>query len=640
MSRIAGVVYGGEFPYEKEVTEGALMKMFSAMQGKNLPPEKSLSYTVAPDGEYGFAAPGKKETFACFYDRYHVVMDGYILNGKELQKELEEKGGFSGAGSTNELIASLYRQYGKECWKKLDGSFVIALYDRKEKKLFLVRDPVGSRGLFFFCTASGLAFAGSPGVLQEHEAFPEVLEEQALWDFLSLQYVPEGTIYRNVRKLLPGSFAEISFSHRCFCVIRKYWTADFSVKETFSYREGCERLRQILFQSVEKHLCSMPGCGEKGIFLSGGVDSCIIGGICAKLYGGDLKVFSMGSEAVSYDEREQAAINFRHIENLREKKMEYFVELAGSSSLPLLREILDNYGSPYGDSSLLPASLLCALAAEKGCSTAFCGDGADELFGGYERYLAMRYLASTDEILPEFFRNGFASLCLSLLPESGERGLPARAKRFLRSMKMSGKERYFSMISHVSEKDKERIAGEGILKEKCISTLENFDPRYHLEHGTSPDKREWPSEFDFAHYLADDCLVKMELASEHSLLDVRAPFLQKDVVEFALKLPYSFKEKDGFRKRILCDAFADLMPPGLARRKKRGFGVPVAAFFRGEWKEIVEKELLEGFLVKKGCFNNSGIREILQEHCRNKKDHSYLLFSLLMAEFALRKFLS
>ncbi|MBR2905264.1 MAG: hypothetical protein IKC08_05130, partial [Lentisphaeria bacterium] len=212
-----------------------------------------------------------------------------------------------------------------------------------------------------------------------------------------------------------------------------------------------------------------------------------------------------------------------------------------------------------------------------------------------------------------------------------------RAKRFLQAMRMSGKERYFSMITHVKEEDKKRIEGRLLKEAQLLPTLENFDHSGLLTKGTSHERNEWCSEFDLANYLTNDCLVKMELASTNAFLDVRSPFLQNDIVDFAMKIPYSYKEKGGIRKRILCDAFSDLMPKGLARRKKRGFGVPVAAFLRKEWKETAEKILLQGDLVKRGFFDEKGIKLLLQEHYSTKRDHSYLLLSLMMAEESLKK---
>ena len=635
MSFLAGIVHSCITAGQMEKDKFCLQEMASLLQKASFP--SFPPYIAANENDHAtFLFPPGRKNMLPEELPYTILLDGYLLNKKELAELLTTRGITLSGSSDEELLARLFHEYGIKMWEKLSGSFAIALFDRKKKKLYLVRDRLGSKALFYFCTPEVTVFAGSMGALKKHGSFPGNLEEQSLWDFLSLQYVPEGTIYRNVRKLSPGSFAEISFADRCFSVTKKYWKADFSVKENFSYSEACHRLRELLFKSVEKHLSCVPKEAEKGIFLSGGVDSCIIGGICAKLCKGNLKAFSMGFDEAIYDEREQAAINFDHIKNLASGKMEHFVSPVGADTLPLLLQLAEDHGSPYADASLLPTSLLCSFAKEKNISIAFCGDGADELFGGYERYLAMRYLYCCD-LLPSLLRDKFALLLLSLLPESSERGLPARAKRFLHAMRMSGKERYFSMITHVKEEDKKRIEGRLLKEAQLLPTLENFDRFGLLTQGTSRERNEWCSEFDFANYLANDCLVKMEQASTNAFLDVRSPFLQNDVVDFAMKLPYSFKEKGGVRKRILCDTFSDLMPRGLARRKKRGFGVPVAAFLRKEWKETAEKTLLQGNLVKRGFFDENGIKILLQEHYSTRKDHSYLLLSLMMAEEALKE---
>ena len=635
MSFLAGIVHTCVSSGQKENDTFCLQEMASLLQKAS---SASFPPYIAADENKGSAflfPPGRKNILPEELP-YTILLDGYLLNKKDLTELLANKGISLSGNSDEELLARLFREYGIQMWEKLSGSFAIALFDWEKKKLHLVRDRLGSKALFYFCTPEVTVFAGSMGALKKHSSFPGDFEEQSLWDFLSLQYVPEGTIYRNVRKLSPGSFAEISFADRCFSVTKKYWKADFSVKENFSYPEACSSLRELLFKSVEKHLSSMPEEAGKGIFLSGGVDSCIIGGICAKLYKGDLKAFSMGFDEAIYDEREQAAVNFNHIKNFASGKMEHFISPVDAETLPILLQLAEDHGSPYADASLLPASLLCSFARTNNVSYAFCGDGADELFCGYERYLAMRYLYCCD-LLPSLLRDRFALLLLSLLPESSERGLPARAKRFLQAMRMSGKERYFSMITHVKEEDKKRIEGRLLKEAQLLPTLENFDHSGLLTEGTSNERNEWCSEFDLANYLTNDCLVKMELASTNAFLDVRSPFLQNDIVDFAMKIPYSYKEKGGIRKRILCDAFSDLMPKGLARRKKRGFGVPVAAFLRKEWKETAEKILLEGDLVKRGFFDEKGIKLLLQEHYSTKRDHSYLLLSLMMAEESLKK---
>ncbi|MBP5181854.1 MAG: hypothetical protein J6331_02380 [Lentisphaeria bacterium] len=368
------------------------------------------------------------------------------------------------------------------------------------------------------------------------------------------------------------------------------------------------------------------------------MDSSVVGGVASLVAGGDLKVFTVGFQEAAYDEREQAAVNCANMKNFAKSNLTHLIRLVPQeSTFPLLERLASSYGEPYADASLLPTSFLCAFAREEGCSFALCGDCADEFFGGYERYLAMRYLAAADKVLPSFCKKALvASGRVLLSGTGGERKLAARGRRFLEGMAKSGKERYFSMITHMTEADKLSVAGPLFRDAGVSPTLENFDPSGLLDRGTAIDPRERPNEFDLTHYLPDDCLMKAERAARSASLDLRAPFLHDKILDFALRLPYSFKEKGGYRKRILGETFADLLPKGLVHRKKRGFGVPLAAFFRGGWKEDTARTLLEGTLMKKGYFDPSGVKKLLDEHVQRGKDHSYLIFSLLMAELSLR----
>ncbi|MBR2364859.1 MAG: hypothetical protein IKA79_06625 [Lentisphaeria bacterium] len=638
MSRIAGTVHVLAGEREREEEKTLLSAFFSGYTEEKKVLHKIYSFSC---GAYGkelqqderefFPGENEKDSF--------VLLDGFILNRKPLCELLRDKGTTPYSGTPEELLLLLYRLLGENAWEKLEGSFAFALYDGRKKLLYLVRDRLGSRNIYYFNTPVKTVFASSPGMLKMDKDFPDTVNEQSLWDFLSLQYVPSGTVFRDVRKILPGAFAKISFEDRTFCTVKKWWKIDFSQKDPCNFQESCAKLRDLLFTSVENHLTSIPDNREKGIFLSGGVDSAIIGGIASKIAGRDLKVFSMGFTENAYDEREQAQINFRYMKSISGKSLTHFIRpVTQENTFSVLEKLASSYGEPYADASLLPTTLLCEFAKEQCCSLALCGDGADELFGGYERYFAMGCLDKIDRLLPLWCRRLlFASGRIFFTGRGGERGIRARGRRFMESMEKSGKERYFSIICHTKEESKKIIAGNRLKEAALTPTIGNFDPAELLEHGTGAELKERASEFDLANYLPNDCLMKAERASKNAFLDVRAPFLHEKIIDFSLHLPYSFKESSSYRKKILCETFADLLPEGLARRKKKGFGVPLAAFFRQGWKEDTARTLLEGCLVKNDFFDADGIGKILKEHNEGKRDHSYLIFSLLMAELSLKK---
>lgn len=643
MSRIGGIVYTctGE---KKESDTSILSSFFSCGVNGEKENESSVKIFSSITSIYGkeYSLCSNEEGFSIGEneEKSFVLLDGTILNKKALSDMLRKKNAEYTSENTEELLWLLYEKRGELFWEKLEGHFAFALYDGRKKLLYLVRDRLGSRNIYYFNTPSFTVFASSPAMLKKHPAFPDIVDKQSLWDFLSLQYVPSGTIFQDVRKVPPGAYAKISLQERTFSCVKKWWKMEYIPQTLLSFPEACSQLRKLLFSAVEEHLESMESKGGegKGIFLSGGVDSAIIGAIASKIAKRDLKVFSMGFEESSYDERNQAAVNFQYMKNLSEKTLTHFVRVVPEkNSFALLEKLAGVYGEPYADASLLPTALLCAFAREEGCRCALCGDGADELFGGYERYLAMGYLEKMDMILPAWGKKLLLSSGRILLAgKGGERGMRARGKRFLESMAKNGKERYFSMICHTKEEDKKSIAGE-LLKDPAIySTIENFDPAGVLERSSAKKIKECASLFDLANYLPNDCLMKTERASENVFLDLHAPFLHNSIVDFSLKLPYAYKEEYGYRKKILGETFSDLLPPGLARRKKRGFGVPLASFFRNGWKEETLKRLLEGELVEKGYFSSGGIEKLMKAHLEGKKDNSYLIFSLLMAELSLK----
>ena len=248
---------------------------------------------------------------------------------------------------------------------------------------------------------------------------------------------------------------------------------------------------------------------------------------------------------------------------------------------------------------------------------------AKEMLG--ERYIAMRYLARFDWI-PESVRAPLFQLLSQLIPAGGERKFHARAKRFLQGAAQSGAARYLGMVSHTDELLKKSFCGDFF--EGIRPTLEQFDPEHYLE------KSDDYSEFDFHTYLPGDILTKADLASMSASLELRSPFLDWHVIEFAAQLPDHYKEHRGFRKKILCDTFAKYLPPGLNHRKKRGFGVPLADWFRKEWKSLPQERLLQGKGVQQGIFSQTGLKKLIAGHLAGK-DHSYALYSALVLEMFL-----
>lgn len=549
-----------------------------------------------------------------------VSFNGEIFNYRELRRDLVKRGHRFNTGSDTETLVHLYEEYGAALTDHLDGFFAFALYDVKQHKLLLVRDRAGIKPLFYFRTPGVFAFASTAAALRRHPDFPAGYDRQALWDFLSLQYIPQGTAYQEMKELEPGTKLELSLPDKS-AKISRWWQPDYAHKLDITYRDACAELEKRVRKAVSDRLISdVP----LGIFLSGGVDSTIVAGLAAEMVDSPLRCYSIAFREKVYDERESAAENAQWVRKFAKHGLEHKIREVDPCDIAIPEQRIREYGQPFADASLIPTSLLSAFAREE-VTVALGGDGADEMFRGYERYIAMRYLARFDGI-PGWIRAPLFGLAASLLPSGGERTGSARAKRFFKGAALSGAARYLGIVSHTGEQLKKSFCG-GFF-DGVEPTLGHFDHEHYFEHAADC------SEFDFHTYLPHDILTKADTASMSASLELRSPFLDWRVIEFAAALPDSFKEEKGFRKRILCDTFAKYLPPGLDRRKKRGFGVPLADWFRSEWKDVPRERLLRGKGVGLGIFTPAGLERLIREHLAGA-DRSYALYSALVLEMFL-----
>ena len=558
-----------------------------------------------------------------------VVCNGEIFNYRALRNTLLERGHQFRTQSDTEVILHLYEECGSAFIQHLDGFFAFALYDTKLGLMILARDRMGIKPLYCYRDAAHFAFASSINALKQLPFVKQQLDEQALWDYLSLQYVPTGTVYKQIRQIAPGhTFSFHSEGPRRHFQKTRYWEPDFTKKTTQPYADACRELASVVTASVRDRLIAdVP----LGVFLSGGLDSAIIAGLAAEQMESPLKCYTIGFEDQSYDEREAAAATAAHIGKFARYGFEHRVKVVNPCDFESLSFLVKQFGEPFADASMIPTYLLSSFAREE-VTVALSGDGADELFGGYERYLALRYLGKFDSV-PEAVRRPLFRLAAAMIPNIGnERQKWARGKRFLRGAAASGVERYFGILSRTDEALKHTVCGKVFAN--VHPTLETFTEEFY-RNAFSANPSERASEVDILSYLREDILKKVDVASMSASLEVRSPFLDYKVVKLSCLYPYEFKEKDGVRKRILTDAFARYLPEGLARRGKRGFGVPLAAWFRNEWRDLLRERLLDGVCVRKQIFDKNGLERVLCAHLEKRMDYSYFLFSALVLELFL-----
>ncbi len=560
-----------------------------------------------------------------------AVFNGEIYNFRRLRDELTARGHTFRSATDTEVIVHLYEELGGECVRLLEGMFAFAVYNAKTRRLLLARDRTGQKPLLYFMTNGTLVFASEFPALKCHPEMPKELDVNAVSDYLSFQYVPgPGTIYRNVHKLAPGHQLEFRLNEGTTS-IRSYWRLDHSLKLTESFDEAARTLRGLVEKSVERRLMADVPVGT---FLSGGVDSTIITAVAAaKRLPQKTNAYTIGFNDAKYDERSFAARAAAAINRQTGGALIHRERIVEPGDFPLLEKLCAHCGEPFADASILPTARLSEFAASE-IKVALSGDGADEIFCGYERYLALRW-ASRFSLLPGFLQRPLLKAAGALVPDGGERTHCGRLRRFLKVMAAPPGQRYFTLLDRCGSQLKESLFGEKLQSAANRNSAELFETlQWEL---TSGNRIERLSELDIHTYLPGDILTKVDIASMAFSLEVRSPFLDREVIEFAARLPLSYKLRGTKRKRILCEAFKDLLPREISARPKRGFGVPIATYLRGEWRNVTEQALFDGKLCNGEYFRRRTVEQIWKEHLSGRRDHSYLLWSLLIFSLFLER---
>jgi asparagine synthase (glutamine-hydrolysing) len=537
-----------------------------------------------------------------------IVCNGEIYDFCELRKELEAGGHRFSTESDTEVILHLYEEEGPACLDRLNGMFAFAIAHLESGELFIARDRFGQKPLFFAESADRFAFASGPRALATLPWVDASLDVGAIHDYLEYLYLPcPRSVYCGVRKLPPGHYA-IWKNGRLRQ--HRYWQACFREGFCGDYADAQAAVRDALDGAVKRRLVAdVP----VGLFLSGGLDSSIVTALAADR--GPVKSFSIGFPETAYDERQHAAAVAKHLGTDH-----HFLEVQ-PEDFSLLEAAVDFYEEPFSDSSLLPTCLLSRFTREH-VTVALGGDGADELFGGYYRFRVAHLMRHLDHI-PAALRCGVRKLLLGALPKGPqERSLAGKLRRLAGLTDGDELARYRATLSRFPEALRRGLYGPAMQDAvgQAVMRYRRHDHRQLVDA---------LMEMDCATYLPDDILTKVDRASMAYGLEVRSPFLDREVAELAFSLPYAWKQQGRIRKRVLVDAFGGCLPGGIATRAKMGFGVPVATWLRGPWREPVRGHLLDGQLVAQGLFDRAALGKLLADH-NSHADHSYAIFSLLM----------
>lgn len=540
----------------------------------------------------------------------HVTCNGEIYNFRRLRSELQSRGHSFRTASDTEVIAHLYEDRGADCLDDLQGMFAIALWDREAERLLLARDRLGVKPLYWAPVGDGVLYASEPGAILASGLVDPRPDPRALADYLTLQYVPPPrTGFEGIRKLAPG---ERLVYERGRARIERYWQLDFSKVDQGSEEEALERLDSLLAEATRDRLVADVPLGA---FLSGGIDSSLVVSYMAEA-SSQVKTFSIDFPEAGFSEGEHA----RRVARIY--ATEHEDRLLEPAIVPLVADAVRHAGEPFADSSAIPTLLLSTMTKER-VTVALSGDGGDEAFAGYRRYLVAR---AADRL-------GVAGSAARLLEKSGVLSvLPERASQLRRAANafaMPSARRYASMMSHFTPADLETLCTPGFI-EAAGGTGAAWDET--LAPPALPGVDRYLA-LDTDTYLPGDLLLKVDRMSMANALEVRSPFLDYRVYEFAAGLPSQMKLRGRTTKWALKEiARRRGLPPDLVGRRKQGFGVPVSAWLRGELRPWVEDLLLDPRSLARGYFDPQGVRRLLQEHLEGSADHTNQVWNLAVLE--------
>jgi len=556
-----------------------------------------------------------------------ITFNGEVYNFQALRGELESLGYRFRTRTDTEVIVYAYEQWGTECVKRLRGMFAFAIWDRRRRRLFLARDRVGKKPLCYTRAGGRFLFASElQGLLADRDV-PREVNLPAISDYLTYGYVPAPqTAYQGIYKLPPAHWLTLDVTPSGPVVhVERYWSLEYRPKLRLSEREAAEGLREKLSEAVRLRLTSDVPLGA---FLSGGIDSSIVVGLMAGLSNCPVKTFSIGFKESAYNELDHAR---RVAERWGTDHHEFIVEPDALAILPLL---VRHYGEPYADSSAVPTFYVSQMTRAQ-VTVALNGDGGDESFAGYERYLGNR-LAERMQSLPG---SAWSARALSrVLPDSlNPKNRVRQAKRFLSVAALPMEKRYGRWLSYFGEEAKQQLYSRDF-RAQLAGASDGWMRSLFAEAGDL-DPVDAAMAVDVQSYLPFDLLVKVDITSMANSLEARSPFLDHEVMEFAARLPVSLKLRGREAKYLLKHAFADLLPPQNVHRRKMGFGVPVGEWFRGPLRALLEDALLSQGALGRGYFQPATLRRLVAEHLGRQADHSFSLWNLLMLELWHREFI-
>ena len=548
-------------------------------------------------------------------EQIHIVWNGEIYNYRELRAELENRGIHCRDSSESEVVINLYLEFGLDFINKLNGMFAIAIHDARDRSLHLIRDRMGKKPLWISQLSDGTLFFASE-VRALMLARPDrTLRTDMIAEVMQYGYINSpNSAFNEIHQVPPASVVSWRDGK---ITTATYWTADFETKVTIPYEEALETTKELIEAAVSRRLISERPIGS---FLSGGYDSTVVTAYMAKLMKEKVQTYSIGFHSAAFNEAHHAEQVANYLGT------NHHEEILSPDPALVIEKISHVLDQPFADSSIVPTYLLAKFAREN-LIVALGGDGGDEVFGGYDRYLATPVMQKL---------NPFLGLARNGLKFAGRQPL-GNSRKINRvgsqlSPKNSLASRYSSILSLTQPHELISLLNPNVYSDSAEVAFVN---QFGFGDLTSFDRMIGS---DFAAYLPGDLLVKVDIATMANSLELRSPMLDVNVVEWGLSLPRKYKIRGFETKHILKDVARSLVPAELIDRPKMGFGIPRAEWLRTGMREMLVDTLTDKTATQRGWFNSTEVRKVIEIHMAGE-DKDNLLWPILMLELWARTWL-
>jgi asparagine synthase (glutamine-hydrolysing) len=547
-----------------------------------------------------------------------AVFNGEIYNYAHLREDLERRGHHFYTKSDTETLVHLYEEYGDAGVTRLRGMFAYALWDERRQRLFVARDRLGQKPLYYARFQGRLYFASELRAFRRVPGFPRELNEASVQRYLAYLYVPgPETIWRDVVELPPAHYL---VAEGDAVSVHRYWDVQYRAEQGLSATEWQERFLAQFRDSVKSHLVSEVPLGA---FLSGGIDSSAMVAVMAQESGNRVKTFSIGYEGAGafQDERRYARIVAERYDT---EHREFVVSPAIGDLLP---DLVATMEQPFADSSVLPNYHISRLTRQH-VTVALSGLGGDEIGGGYQRYLGMLW-AERYHGLPALLRPGWLAAAVGRLPDlrSGRRWID-QAKRFFATTGLGAGDRYAAMVTTFSAADRRRLLAPDFGRGPEADDAESLVTRV-FGSGEADSILQAAMLADLGSYLPGDLLTLADRVSMRHSLEVRVPFLDHPLVELMATAPDALKVAGRTKKVLMRQAFQGLLPPSILNRRKVGFSVPLALWLRTDLRDTMQEILSESELRGLGYLRHAEVERIKAEHLAGRANHESRLWALI-----------